>query len=215
MSDRLDAVTSTPPYQASFVALFLLHEESLSRTLRRSALGALIFLAATVAVPNTNSGQEIFRDGFESGDATRWSARIPPANPMNGTYQFAVYDSLGFASGGNLVIADSTVEDVNGTYFNFDKVDGGGAPQCTLFFLWGFGLSPTEVENFESGLEFSDTYPDGSEMTWTLTFSIVDNLGFSGTLAAVGGSFIGIDSGCNGTFPTLIIEGGKKIPSAQ
>ena len=46
-------------------------------------------------------------------------------------------------------------------------------------------------------------------MTWTLTFEIDDNLGFTGTLAAVGANFTGADTGCNGTFPTLPIEGGK------
>ena len=193
----------------------MLHKEPFSRIPRRSILGALIFLAATVAVPNTISGQEIFSDGFESGDATRWSFQIPFADSVDGTYQFAVYDSLAFASGGNLVLADGTVEAVNGTYLNFDKVDGGGAPQCTLIFLWGVGLNPTDVEDFESGVEFSDTYPTSGEMTWTLTFSIVDNVGFSGTLAAVGASFSGVDSGCNGTFPTFTISGGKSNPSTR
>jgi hypothetical protein len=84
-----------------------------------------------------------------------------------------------------------------------------------LFFLWGGTFNPTDVEDFESGVEFSDTYPDGGEMFWTLTFSIDDNVGFSGTLAAVGASFAGVDSGCNGTFPTFTIAGGKSNPSAQ
>jgi hypothetical protein len=197
------------------VAPFFLHKEPFSRNPRRSILGALIFLAAIVAIPNTISGQEIFSDGFESGDATRWSNQIPPADSVDGTYQFAVYDSLAFASGGNLVIADGKVEAVNGTYFNYDKVDFGGSPQCALIFLWGVGLNPTDVEDFESGVEFSDTYPNSGEMTWTLTFSIDDNVGFSGTLAAVGASFTGVDSGCNGTFPTFTIAGGKSNPSTQ
>ncbi|MEJ2737574.1 MAG: hypothetical protein P8189_29135, partial [Anaerolineae bacterium] len=37
----------------------------------------------------------------------------------DGAYQFAIYDSLLFASGGNLVITDDVVEAVNGTYTNF------------------------------------------------------------------------------------------------
>jgi hypothetical protein len=197
------------------VAPFFLDKEPFSRKPRRSILGALVFLATTVAIPNTISGQEIFSDGFESGDATRWSNQIPPADSVDGTYQFAVYDSLAFASGGNLVIADGKVEAVNGTYFNYDKVDFGGSPQCALIFLWGVGLNPTDVEDFESGVEFSDSYPNSGEMTWTLTFSIDDNVGFSGTLAAVGASFTGVDSGCNGTFPTFTIAGGKSNPSTQ
>jgi hypothetical protein len=174
-------------------------------------LEVLIFLSATVAVPNTSSGQEIFSDGFESGDATRWSFQIPPAESVDGTYQFAVYDSLTFASGGNLVITDGTVQAVNGTYFNFDKVDGQGNAECTLILRWGISLASTVVEDFASGVEFTDSYPGGGTMTWTLTF-LTNNVCFSGTLAAVGASFTGGDSGCNGTFPTLNIEGGKCNP---
>jgi hypothetical protein len=58
------------------------------------------------------------------------------AGSADGTYQFAIYDSLAFASGGNLVIDNDIVEAINGTYINFDKVDG-GVPECTLIFLWG------------------------------------------------------------------------------
>lgn len=197
------------------LSLFLLHKKPLSRKTRHSILGAFIFLVTTVAVTSTSSGQEIFSDGFETGDATRWSTQIPPAESVDGTYQLAVYDSLAFASGGNLVIADGTVNAINGTYVNYDKVDGGGLPECAVIFQWGFDLNPTAVEDFDSGVEFSDTYPNVGEMTWTLTFSITDNVGFSGTLAAVGAGFTGLDSGCNGTFPTLAIEGGKRNPSTQ
>ena len=140
------------------------------------------------------------------------------AGSADGTYQFAAYDSLAFASGGNLVIDDDIVDAINGTYINFDKgvidpdtgdeIDG-GVPECTLIFLWGIGLSPTAVEDFETGVEFTDTYPDGSDMTWTVTFTLDDNLGFSGTIDAVGANFTGVDIGCNGTFPTEVLDGGK------
>lgn len=178
---------------------------------------SVVFLAITAVFPSTVSGQEedeIFSDGFETGDASRWSVRVGLADPVDGTYQFAVYDSVNFASGGNLVIADGAVVAIDGTYFNYDKVDGGGASQCTLILRWGLGFDPTDVDDFGFGVGFSDTYPDGGEMTWTLTFSIEDNVGFSGTLAAVGASFTGADSGCNGTFPTLVIKGGVRYPSA-
>lgn len=145
-----------------------------------------------------------------SGDPTTLESSFGAgAGSSDGSYQLAVYDSLNFASGGNLVIADDVVEAINGTYFNFDKVDGGGDSECTLIFLWGPGLNPTDVDDFASGVQFVDTYPDGGEMTWTFTFTIDDNLGFSGTLAAVGANFTGADTGCNGTFPTLPVEGGK------
>jgi hypothetical protein len=131
------------------------------------------------------------------------------AGSSDGTYQFAIYDSLAFASGGNLVIDDDIVEAINGTYINFDKVDGGGISECTLIFLWGIGLTPTAVEDFETGVEFTDTYPDGGDMTWDVVFTLDDNLGFSGTIDAEGANFTGADVGCNGTFPTLTFEGGK------
>jgi len=145
-----------------------------------------------------------------SGDPTTLESSFGAgAASSDGIYQFAVYDSLAFASGGNLEVADDVVEALNGTYFNFDKVDGQGESECTLIFLWGVGLNPTDLADFASGVEFVDTYPDGGEMTWTLTFEINDNLGFTGTLDAVGANFTGADTGCNGSFPTLLVEGGK------
>jgi hypothetical protein len=128
---------------------------------------------------------------------------------VDGTYQFSISDSLAFASGGNLVINGGMVDAINGTYFNFDKVDGGGESECTLIFLWGISLPSTAVEDFASGVEFTDTYPDGSEMAWTVTFTVDDNLGFTGSVEAVGSSFTGLDDGCNGDFPSLLLEGGK------
>jgi len=129
--------------------------------------------------------------------------------PVAGTYQFSIYDSLAFASGGNLVISDDTVDAVNGTYMNFDKVDGQGASECTLILQFGLGLAPTSVEDFESGVTFADTYPDGGSMTYTMTFALDHNAGFSGTIDAVGSDFTGVDAGCNGTFPQLDLFGGK------
>jgi hypothetical protein len=170
-----------------------------------------ILLAAVLAEAGVGIEPQVFSDGFESGDAGRWSRQVPPAEPVDGTYQFAVYDGLAFASGGNLVVVDGMVEVINGTYFNFEKVDPGGFPQCPLILRWGLGLIPTAVGEFEIGVEFSDFYSDGSQMTWTLTFSVESNIGFSGTLSAVGSGFTGADSGCNGAFPTLVIIGGKHL----
>jgi hypothetical protein len=128
---------------------------------------------------------------------------------VDGKYQFAIYDSLEFASGGNLEIDDGNVEAINGTYVNFDKVDGGGQSECTLILRWGFSLTPTAVEDFALGVEFSDSYSAGGQMTWTVTFEVDENLGFRGAIDAVGSDFTGVDVGCNGEFPTLTIEGGK------
>jgi hypothetical protein len=132
----------------------------------------------------------------------------------DGTYQFAVYDDLGFASGGNLEIIDDVVDVVNGTFVNYDKVDGGGVPECPVIFQWGFDLAPTAVEEFASGVEYAEGYPatddfDGGTITYTITFTMDGNLGFSGTLDAVGSDFSGLDLGCNGTFPQMEIYGGK------
>ena len=102
-----------------------------------------------------------------------------------------------------------SITSINGTYINFDKVDGGGSSECTLIFLWGVGLNPTDLTDFASGVEFIDTYEDDGEMTWTLTFEVDDTMSLSGTVAATGAGFTGQDVGCNGTFPTLSFEGGK------
>ena len=133
---------------------------------------------------------------------------------VDGTYQFASYDSIGFASGGNLEIVDAVVDVVNGTYVNYDKVDGGGVPECPVIFQWGFDLVPTPVEDFATGVTYAQVYDagddfDGGTITYTVTFTIDDNLGFSGTLDAVGSEFSGLDTGCNGAFPQMELYGGK------
>jgi hypothetical protein len=133
---------------------------------------------------------------------------------VDGIYQFAVYDVLGFASGGNLEIVDAVVDVINGTFVNYDKVDGGGIPECPVIFQWGFDLAPTPVGDFASGVEYAEVYPvgqgfDGGTITYTITFTVDDSLGFSGTLDAVGSEFSGLDTGCNGTFPQQDLYGGK------
>ncbi len=135
---------------------------------------------------------------------------------VDGTYQFAVYDSLGFASGGNLMIVDDVVEAIYGTFVNYDKVDNQDVPECPVIFQWGDLLAATPVEDFASGVEWDEVYQpggdfDGGTITFGLTFTFddSDNLGFSGTLDAVGSGFSGLDTGCNGTFPPLDLYGGK------
>jgi hypothetical protein len=138
---------------------------------------------------------------------------------VDGTYQFSIYDSLGYASGGNLVIVNDIVEAIYGTYTNFDKLDDQDNFACPLILPWGFEMPPTPVEEFasSSGVEFTDNYLDDPEtsadesgdITWTVKFSVNDGLGFSGTVEAVGANFSGDDVGCNGVFPPLSFEGGK------
>jgi len=83
-----------------------------------------------------------------------------------------------------------------------------------VIFQWGFDLAPTPVVDFATGVEYAEVYPagddfDGGTITYTITFTVDGNLGFSGTLDAVGSDFSGIDLGCNGTFPEMDLFGGK------
>lgn len=171
-------------------------------------------LNATAAVRVTSGSVVILGSKIDNHEMSQDPTTLEPsfgvgAGPLEGTYQFALYDSLAFASGGNLVIEDGTVTVINGTYSNFDKTDGQGEAECPLIFQWGFDLAPTSVQSFAGGVEFTDTYPDGGEITWTVTFTVDANLGFSGQVDAVGANFSGVDAGCNGTFPPLLFEGGK------
>lgn len=130
---------------------------------------------------------------------------------VDGIYQISIYDSANFAAGGNFVIEDAILSEINGTYFNWDKLEG-GEPSCTLQFSWGLGLSPTPVADFASGVTFSDSYTSTGSgvMTWTVTFTAEDNMVIDGTVAAVGSDFTDPDElGCNGTFPSLPLKGGK------
>ncbi len=100
---------------------------------------------------------------------------------------------------------------INGTYFNWDKLDGGAAA-CTLQFLWGLGMSPTPLADFASGVTFSDSYTSTGSgvMEWTVTFTVEDNMVIDGTVSAVGSDFTDSEElGCNGTFPALVLRGGK------
>jgi len=130
---------------------------------------------------------------------------------VDGTYQISIYDSALFAAGGNIVIADGIITEINGTYFNWDKLDG-GEPACTLQFLWGLYLSPTPLTDFASGVTFSDDYSTtgSGEMEWTVSFTVENNMSITGTISAVGSNFTASDElGCNGDFPPLVLEGGK------
>ena len=171
-------------------------------------------LNATAAVRVTSGSVVILGSKIDNHQMSQDPTTLEPsfgvgAGSLEGTYQFALYDSLAFASGGNLVIDDGVVTAINGTYVNFDKADGQGEAECPLIFLWGFDLTPASVESFANGVQFTDTFPDGGEITWTVTFTVNANLGFTGQLDAVGENFTGVDAGCNGIFPSLLFEGGK------
>lgn len=138
-------------------------------------------------------------------------ATVGGSASVDGTYQISIYDSAFFAAGGNIVIADGVVTQINGTYFNWDKLDG-GQPSCTLQFLWGLGMSPTPLADFANGVSFSDSYASTGSgvMDWTVTFTISNNMSIDGTVEAAGSDFTDPEElGCNGDFPALVLKGGK------
>ena len=133
------------------------------------------------------------------------------SSSIDGTYQISIYDSALFAAGGNFVIDSEVVTQINATYFNWDKLEG-GEPACTLQFLWGLGMSPTPLADFASGVTFSDSYASTGSgvMEWTVTFTVSDNMVIDGTVSAVGSDFTDAEElGCNGDFPALALKGGK------
>jgi len=131
------------------------------------------------------------------------------AASVDGTYQFALYDMVGYATGGNIVVSGDEVTAINGTYTNWDKIDGAGDPECPLLFLWGLGLTPADVDDFADGVTFSDSFTDSGTLTWTVEFTIDDGMALTGSVTAEGSGFSGQDAGCNGTFPALTLLGGK------
>jgi hypothetical protein len=136
------------------------------------------------------------------------------AGSVDGIYQFSIWDGS-FAAGGEMVISGGVVEAIYGTYMNQQKVDAQQDPECDYVMLWGHDFSSAPVEDFASGVDFTDdmyheTYwPEGGDIDWTVTFTIDDNIGFTGTIDGVGSDFTGADTGCNGVFPQLVLYGGK------
>ena len=149
-------------------------------------------------------------DNASTDPTTLESAATGGGGGINGTYQMSLYDTLAFASGGNIVISGGNVNAINGTYTHWDKLDGSD-PACTLIFQWGQGLSPTPVEDFADGVEFADSYAStgGGVLTWTVVFEPGEGSTLEGSVTAVGSDFTGIDQGCNGNFPPLTLMAGK------
>jgi len=173
------------------------------------------FDEATLSVEIT-AGSAVFgasKVDNESGDPTTLEsdATASGSASADGTYQISTYESTLYAGGGNLVIDDDVVTQINGTYFNWDKLDGGD-PACTLQFLWGISMSPTPLADFATGVTFSDSYAatGSGVMEWTVTFTVNNNMTIDGTVAATGSAFTDAeDLGCNGDFPALVLAGGK------
>jgi hypothetical protein len=142
------------------------------------------------------------------------------ADSVDGIYQFTIWDQdpfteAVFAAGSEMVIADGMVIEILGTYMNFQKLNAQQDDYaCPVLWGWGWDLplSGVAVEDFASGFQYTEDhryYPEGGEFTWTLTLTFDDNVGFSGTIDAVGNDFSGSDIGCNGAFPQLQVFGGK------
>ncbi|MEN8164064.1 MAG: hypothetical protein ABFS37_08040, partial [Acidobacteriota bacterium] len=65
---------------------------------------------------------------------------------VDGTYEFTLTDSEGFAAGGDIVITGGVVQTINGTFGNWDKdSDADGEADCPLVFRWGLGFPSTAV----------------------------------------------------------------------
>ncbi len=137
---------------------------------------------------------------------------------VDGTYEFTLTDSEGFAAGGDIVILDGVVQTITGTFANWDKdEDSNGEADCPLVFRWGLDFPVTAVSDMADGVDFTDSYTatGSGEMAWTVEFVVTEGLSISGTVAAAGTDFPSSadpsldESGCNGTFPVLTLNGGK------
>jgi hypothetical protein len=147
-----------------------------------------------------------------TGDPTTLEAWAPlaSAGSVDGTYQVAVYDSLDYATGGNLVVSGGQMTGFDATYNNWDKVDGTGQPACTLIFAFGGAFSaPVDLSELATGVTWTQSYPESGTMTWTLQATITNGMTVSGSVTAEGADFPTADTGCNGTFPAQTLRGGK------
>jgi len=135
-----------------------------------------------------------------------------PVGDVNGTYQFAIYDELSYATGGNLAIEEGALNGLNGTYTNWDKLDDSGDSACKWILLFGENLpTPTTLADLENGIEFAEDYTSHGlgVMTYTLALEVHDNFYITGTIDAVGSDFPVDVDGCNGEFPQLVVRGGR------
>jgi hypothetical protein len=143
-----------------------------------------------------------------SGDPVTF--RVPGLTPageggdcgIDGTYQFALYDSYGWADGGgNMIVENGKVTFLDVTYSNLDH------PSCNIFFRvdadFGSGANL-------GGFGFSAVFSDGAEMEFLFDLAHNGSTGLTGTLDATGSYFIGDESDCNGEFPTLIFRAGRE-----
>jgi hypothetical protein len=181
------------------------------KSVQQTFSGVGNFDAATL-VAEVTAGEAVVgasKGDNDTNDPTTLEPALPFGGPPDGTYQFAIYESSGYSTGGNLTIVDGVVTSIRGTYSNYDKVDGQSDPECEVVFLFEY-FTATPVEDFESGVSFSESYDDSGDLDYTLTFDLDQNLSLTnGSIDAEGSDFTGDETGCNGTFPSLVFEGGK------
>jgi hypothetical protein len=136
---------------------------------------------------------------------------------VDGIYEVSIWD-LDYATGSTLYINNGLVDRIDGTYMNYQKLDAQEEYACPVIWRWGFDLPlpGVPVEEFETGYVFTDDYYDaadfaeGGTFTWTVTFTMDDNVGFYGSIDVVGAGFSGDYAGCNGDFEELLMYGGKE-----
>lgn len=179
-------------------------------------LGVSTFDEATLHAAVTSGSAVVVASKVDNdsatGDPTTLEAWTSPGAAMtvDGVYHFEVCDRSDFASGGNVVVTGGEVTSITATYFNWDKVDAAGSPDCPeLFFLAAEFTPPAALADFEDGAIVEQSYESGGEISYTVTFTASANLSISGTIDAVGSDFPPMLAGCNGEFPTLTLSGGK------
>ncbi len=145
----------------------------------------------------------------DTGDPTTLAAWSGVLDGSDGTYQLAIYEGSGYATGGNLVVADGSVTELRATYMNLEKgspID----PDCPISFMFGSPEAGVHtLDEYASGVSFVAEYTDGAAMSWTVQLVVSNNQSLSGTIAATGSGFSGLRAGCNGAFPSMELRGGK------
>ncbi len=147
-----------------------------------------------------------------SGDPTTLEAWWNGGGGLDGSYYFAIYDSLGYATGGSLTVSGGSATILDATYTNWDKVDSEGNPECTWIFLASAAFDPPyTAAELADGITFTTEYPDlGGSIEWTFTLDLDGSAGMTGSVTAVGSGFSGDEAGCNGTFPAETVMGGRR-----
>lgn len=175
-------------------------------------------LRVTVASGSIVAGASKVDEASTDPTTLESSTPLGAVASVDGTYEITLTDSEGYASGGEIVIEDGVVTAIQGSYANWDKDgDTDGEADCPLLFQWGAAFPETDVTAMAGGVSFTDSYAatGSGSMAWTVSFTATDGTTLSGTVSAVGSGFPtnadpSLDeSGCDGTFPALTLQGGK------